>query len=180
MPRNPHRHPDDVAALRWILTDLTAARRDQHLHQRHVADRLGISHKAVSNLERGVAATLYCATIQRHARALNRQAVFTVTGIGWAPDTPLVAALRAMNPAGPDRADQVALALLVARLATARQLAGHSQATLGVLLGCTATAVAQTEAGHNLQLATLQRYVRALGGVLHVNVQPVPELAVTA
>jgi transcriptional regulator with XRE-family HTH domain len=180
MPPNRYRHPDDDTTLRWIVTDLTAARRDQHLHQRHVADRLGISHKAVSKLERGSTGTLHCATIQRHARAVNRVAVFTASGITWAPDTALVASLRAMNPTHPDRADQVALALLIAQLTAARHQAKRTQAHIGAVMGCAATAVAQIEAGRNLHLATLQRYVRALGGVLHVDLRPTPELAVAA
>lgn len=178
MPRNPHRHPDDVAAQRRLLTELITIRLTVTT-QEQVADQLGITFHGVSVFEQQRAATAHCATISAYARAVDRRVEYRAAGIPWPKfELPKTADLLAQAGAtvDPGEYDALMLEYVVRRAAAARRWLGLRAGDVGAAMGVSASAVNQVETGgHGLpMLSTLQRYLRAIGGRLETRLHVVP------
>lgn len=61
----------DAAFVRSLFLHLKGLRLEQGLSQRAVADRMGVTQSAVSDIERLVAGTTYLSTLQNYARAVG-------------------------------------------------------------------------------------------------------------
>ncbi|OOR86634.1 hypothetical protein B0181_11590 [Moraxella caviae] len=66
---------------------------------------------------------------------------------------------------------RVADSLISIRLAELRKNAKLSQKELAQKIGVSQSAISQIESTNNLEFATLQKYISALGGKLHLSVE---------
>lgn len=175
MPRNPHRHPDDITAEDNLIAALGDARRNANLTQWQVAATLGVNHRTVSYVESGTAESIACHTATGHARAVNHRLQFHADGLTCVDETPATALLAALaaTTTRPQLRDEYLTTLLIHRLAANRWRFGTTTSGVARAMGTTVGAVEQLERKATCRkVATIQRYVRALGGVPRADLAP--------
>ncbi len=167
---------DDVAARLKLIRDLAAIRVAAGLSGRDLGGRLGVTGGAIHHLERTT--NPWVGTVQRYARSLNHVATFELRGLAD-PGDPAATLWRDMAAAARDHggADTYRRAALVATLAAARRAANLLQVDVAARLGVSHVSVSQLErcGRDDHAVAMVQRYARAIGGWLHLELQPLTE-----
>lgn len=171
-------HPDDLAS-RIALRDLLIERRHEvGLSQSRLARRIGLSQSAVGKAETGT--NWHLLVLQRIARSIDARIVLypdNLPGVGKVHDDTTAV----FRPTDPQRADLWDQANLLANLVAARQALGLTQAQMGERLGSSESAVGNYERTKTgLMLISPQRYCRALGGELAMELEHLAALAVAA
>lgn len=166
-------HPEDAIARDQLATRLVQARASAGLTQRELGDRLGVDFHAVYNLERG--RRWLARRAQAWARGLDLRLGLRVQGLEVPDDDDALAALyAAQQPMTAEAEDRLALRELFNNLARIRRARHVSQKEMGRRMGLGPTRVSQQEAEPDgALLLTAQRYTRALGGVLLLDLLPV-------
>jgi predicted NBD/HSP70 family sugar kinase/transcriptional regulator with XRE-family HTH domain len=186
---------DPIAAAAWedaheretTVSTLVLARESAHRTQKAVADDMGTTQSAVSDLESG-RVDPRLSTLQRYARAVGRVVRIIFDGEEIEPETtgPGIGGAATGDPDDLDRllgelrSDEVALAAredaqrrtaVIRSLAEARKAAGLTQRQVGQAMDTTQSAISELEKGTvDARLSTLQRYARATGRLLGVAV----------
>lgn len=175
MPPSRPRHPDDITTEDTLIATLGDTRRAADLKQWQVATLMGVNHRTVSYIESGTAGTIACHTLTGYARAVGRQVRFAADGLVCTVETPHTALLAALAAtAKPGLRDEYLITLLIHRLAASRvEEFGITAWGVAQRMGVSVGAVEEFEAKASCRrLATIQRYVRALGGALAVQLVP--------
>ena len=161
----PDLHPDDAAVRQALRDMLVELRQRAGLTQRDLADRCGVGKSLVAQWE--LADGWMVSSLQRWALGLGYRLVLRPDGLPYTD----VSVMRPVDETAAAEWDRLAL---LDALRSAREELGVSTAALADALGVTGGAVRQLEAGRDLLLASAQRYCRGLGGVLAVEVEPLP------
>lgn len=166
-------HPDDTAARAQLALRLRRIREGRHISQHALADRIGLESSNFATIERR--RSWKVSTVQPWARALGYRLDLRLDGLDVPDDSePLAAIYNAQQPTTEADEDQLDLRILVNNLARIRRAEGMSFAALGARLGCGEAAVYRRESRPDgLLVATAQRFSRALGGCLRLNLEPV-------
>jgi transcriptional regulator with XRE-family HTH domain len=165
-------HPDDVDARRRIAWQLRYIRQAAGLNQADLADHLGIDRSRISEREINHAWTV--PHVQAWARGLARRIDMQVTGLAVPDDGDLLAAVYVgQQPRTAEEEDRLDLRILVNNLARIRRHQGLTLREFGARIGCSHTAMWHREMEPDgAQVDSVQRHVRALGGVLQMDVVP--------
>jgi transcriptional regulator with XRE-family HTH domain len=166
-------HPDDTAARDELAQSLIAARHEARLSVPAVAGRLGVTPSAVN--QRETCRGWRVSTVQQWARAVDQQLSITVAGIVIPDDgDDLAAAYAASEPVSAAAWDRLHLRMVVNDLVRVRRHLGVTQSGLAIRLGVTKPAVGIAETHPDgWQVASVQRYARALDGVARFGLVPV-------
>lgn len=166
-------HPDDAEArikLRLTLRDL---RRQQHLTVEHVADQTGSTIAAVYLFEQRDS-QLLIARAQRHARGVNHRLVLHPVLPHTLPAHPTEAAFTAAAVNGGDLDDDYHRSAVLTHLVAYRRWLGLSARDIAERCGNdragSSTSLLEADTKPAL-LASYQRYARALGGRLELDIE---------
>ncbi|MEV4521443.1 helix-turn-helix transcriptional regulator [Micromonospora tulbaghiae] len=170
-------HPDDLAARLNLRAMLVERRTDLGYSQTAIGRHVGLSQGAIAHLE--TRSNWHIAVLQRYARGLNTRILLYPADLPGGPyDDPTADLFR---PTDPDRADQWDQQQLLLNLAAARQAAGLTQRQVGDALGSSESAVGNYERTKTgLMLIAAQRYCRAIGGRLALELAHLDEPAEVA
>jgi transcriptional regulator with XRE-family HTH domain len=176
MMARPVSHPDDIAARDHIRRRLRALRRDLGVRVEDLADAAGVTTDAIYLYEQRATNPL-TGTVQRHAGGLNHRLVMRLAATPALPTHPYAVNLLAMAAATSDgaTADAHQRAALLADLVAYRRWLGLTAREITERCGCSrdGTWASQLEAGRKQALlGSYQRYARALGGHLHLDLEP--------
>ncbi len=166
-------HPDDTVARDQLAGRLRRIREGRRISQRGLADMLDIDHTNASGLE--LRRTWKIRTVQRWARVLGYRLDLGITGGVVVPDDgdALAAVYAAQQPTTEDAEDLLDLRALINDVRRIRIASGITLAEMGRRLGCGPSSVSHREADPDgAMLVSAQRYVRALGGALRVELEP--------
>jgi transcriptional regulator with XRE-family HTH domain len=164
--------PGDAAHRRWLLQRLRALRISLGCGLADVGYELHLTWSGVSKFENHPNPNPYICSVQRYLRALDHRADLRLRGL---PDVEGDPNCRFGNSDDPAAADAAERSLLLARLLATRKALGISQFELARRLGCDRSSLCVIEQGRQEpMLGTYQRYARALGGSLRVNVVAAP------
>ena len=170
-------HPGDLDA-RINLRDMLIERRVELGHsQASLAQHIGVTQSNIARIETGT--NWHIVKLQRIARGLNTRILLYPDGVPGGPyDDPTADAFRPTNPQRADHWDQ---RTLLANLAAARQAVGLTQRQVGDVLGSSESAVGNYERTKTgLMLISPQRYCRAIGGELAMELMDLNVLAEVA
>lgn len=174
MIRRPDLHPDDLANRQVIGQRLRAARIAEGVSAYELSARLNRSRTTGQDLE----STSQWAVrrVQAWARALNHRFTMTITGVQVPTTYDLHAdILRVAARFGAADEDRMHLLEVVNDLIRVREHLNIPYQEMADRLGVTDRAVRGWELyPSGSQLISAQRYCRALGGALTLNVSPVP------
>lgn len=171
-------HPDDLTARLNLRAALVERRHEHGLSQARLAQTMGLSQTAIAHVEKGT--NWHLLVLQRYAHAVNLRIIAypdALPGVGTIHDP----AADAFRPADPERAHRWDQANLIGNLAAARRAVGLTQAIVAERLGATENAVGNyehTKAG--VVLISPQRYCRAIGGALALEVEDLAAVGVAA
>jgi predicted NBD/HSP70 family sugar kinase/transcriptional regulator with XRE-family HTH domain len=181
---------EDARRRSVLLRELANARHlsKQKLNQRDLAEIMGTTQSAVSDIENGkIDARL--STLQRYARACGQTLGLTIDGVGMElpqsiessePDdyTRLADEVLADPLASGAYDDARHRGAVLRTLAAAREERGLTQLVVAQLLGTAQSAVSDLENGRvDPRLSTLQRYARACGLALDITLTQTEILA---
>lgn len=170
-------HPDDLTARLNLRDMLIEQRVEQGLSQAALARHIGLSQSAIAKAETGT--NWHIAVLQRIARGLNVRILLYPDDIPGGPYNDPTADL--FRPTDPHRADQWDQTNLLANLVAARQACGLTQRQVGEILGSSESAVGNYERTKTgLMLISPQRYCRAIGGTLALELEHLDAMAVAA
>jgi DNA-binding XRE family transcriptional regulator len=169
----PELHADDLRAREWISAELRRIRTGQGRPCRSVAADLGLKKNAYAHMEKVTTWTV--PKVQAWARVLDHRFVMTIHGLATPDDQdPTAAILAATTTFGGLDEDQLHLYTVVNDLIRVRKWFGMWQREVGRRLGVTENAVRGWEKDHSAtHVRSVQRYARALGGSLELDVVPV-------
>lgn len=174
MPRRTDINPADLETRQELLRTLKATREHLGIPQLAVARKMGIGLAAVSRFElRNPNPRI--STVQRYARTLGHAAQLHLADL---PEVDLDVhedmLQRLARSTNPDVADAAHRSLAIVRLVATRHHLGLRQCDVADVIGITVNALHQIEAdAADPILSTYQKYTRALGGQLTVQLQPV-------
>lgn len=174
MTITPDLHPGDAAHRRDLVAELRALRIDACLSYADVASASYVHRTTGGHFERDEQCH-HIVTVQRYTRAVGHVADLVLHGI-VAPATANVRTYAAVAASSrdPEAVDAATRSLCIARLTAARRSCGLTRTALGTRMGITGDAVHRIEAErYEPLLSTYQRYARALGGWLTVELRPV-------
>lgn len=169
-------HPDDIAVRATVAAELIRLRTRCGTQAAH-ARRIHSTGEAVSSWERKAGQphrfNPQIRTAQAYALGVDRHLALTIAGITVADSADAATYTALAEAADPWTALAWWRAAWRAQLVDTRHHHGVTQVELADRLGVDPAAVWQVEQGDaEPMLATWQRYVRALGGVLHLDLQP--------
>ncbi len=172
-------HPDDLAARHALLGGLAHLRETTDgVSQTTIGQALGISADAVRLAEQSTADP--CVDrLQRHLRATRHQLVLNPR---FDPDLPAdntTAMFRAMADAAadPDQADMYHRSAVLHHLIARRRWLGKTARDISRQLGRSDSAIGQLEQDAKpAMLSSYQLYTRAVGGILHLDIEPIHQL----
>ncbi len=172
-------HPDDAEARVKLRLQLRDLRLRLGCSQAEAAARAGVTKSAVSLLERRGDNPLV-ASVQRMARAVDHRAILRPHLPHTLPTHPTAALLAVVEAHAADAHTQDAYhrSAVLADLAAYRRGTGVTAREMSERWGTRRDATAVCDLEGELKeplLASYQRYTRALGGVLHVDLEPVPQ-----
>ncbi|MEU7972190.1 helix-turn-helix transcriptional regulator [Micromonospora sp. NPDC049089] len=171
-------HPDDLAARLSLRALLVERRHERGLSQARLAKAMGLSQTAIAHVEKGT--NWHLLVLQRYAHAVNLRIVAypdALPGVGTIHD-PTADVFR---PSDPERAHRWDQANLIGNLGAARRAVGLTQAVVAERLDLTERAVSNYEhTKTGVVLISPQRYCRALGGALAIEVEDLAALEVAA
>lgn len=159
----PDLHPDDPE-IRLSLRDMLVDTRRAHgMSQRDLGLRLGKAATTITLMEANPMWRI--STVQHWAAALGQRLVLH-------PDClPPDEEVYLLRPADPESALAFDRRMFVLALRDARRWMGITQRRLGERLGISENGVAEIEKGHDVLLVTAQRYCRAVGASLLVELE---------
>lgn len=176
MIERPELHQDDPLN-RWALNrKLWKLRNDAGLTAAGLGRTLGITRSAMNDMERDTSWAVR--RVQAWSRGLRHEFRMTITGI-TVPDTDdLMAELYAIaTPQDPAEADRLHLLTVVNDLIRVREHTGITYRELGQRMGVNDRAVRGWEhQPHGSLVKSAQRYARAIGGALQLDVVPASAL----
>ncbi len=179
MARTPDPHPDDRAARLALIAQLRTIREQAGLSRTDLAQHLGITYATIAQREtKGGNQLIH--TTQAHARALGVRVVMTPQLDPGLPEHPTTAVLRAMADGDPDpgMADSYHRSVVLHTMVAHRRWLCVSARAFAERLGLArgAGGLSEMEAEtHPPLLSTYQRYARALGGWLELDLQPLAQ-----
>lgn len=166
-------HPDDVVARIDLRTALRERRTGLGLSTEAVSRLAGFPYaSAVRGLERKTSWEAW--RVQEWARGLDRVFRLRIEGLQVAPDDTASLVLKSATAFGGFDEDQLHLQIVAADLIRTRAAMGVTRVELGRRCRVDERAIREFEKGP-LQswLRTYQRYGRALGGIIRLELQPV-------
>lgn len=166
-------HPDDLVARIDLRAGLRQHRTDLDLSTEAVSRLAGFPYaSAVRGLERMTSWEAWRA--QQWARALGHALRLRIDGLIVPEDDMTSLVLRSTTAFGGFDEDQLHLQIVAADLVRTRHAMGVTRAELGRRCGVNERAIREFEQSP-LQswLRTYQRYGRALGGIIRLDLQPV-------
>jgi transcriptional regulator with XRE-family HTH domain len=169
-------HPDDAEARVKLRLQLRDLRRRSGLTAEQTAHNIGCTIAALYLTEQRDSRILL-ERAQRHARGLHHQLILHPTLPHTLPPHPTEAAFAAMADTGGRLSDEHHRAAVLTHLVAYRRWIGLSARDIAERCGNgrDGSSTSQLEAGLKpALLSTLQRYTRALGGVLHIDLEPLP------
>lgn len=157
----PDLHEDDLAIRRGLREMLIGIRKEMGMYQWQLADQIGVARTAASHME--AKDNWRMNTIQRWAKGLSQRLVLYPATVP--PESSVYREVNLLRPIASDieKFDREALLQL---LVEARTLVPMTQREAGVLLGTGENGVGQLEHSPNMFLMMAQRYCRAIGTVL--------------
>jgi transcriptional regulator with XRE-family HTH domain len=166
----------DLYARKKLVEQMRKVRTELGFTCADVGDDLGIGEVAYRRVESFTVTDPYLRTLQRYARGLDRAVRIRFAGEGIEPfNTPIPGHLPAVEADAQHRAG------LAAALVAARKRLGLNQTQLGKRLGISFTGASAIECSDSSRTYTYQRYARAVGGRLTLNLvvaRPVDEVAI--
>jgi transcriptional regulator with XRE-family HTH domain len=171
-------HPDDMEARVKLRLQLRDLRRQAGCSQAAAAARAGITKDTWSLHERRGNNPLV-ASVQRYVRAVDHRLILRPDlphQLATHPDAAVLADLAA-RASDPHTQDAYHLTAALIELAAYRRWVGITARELSARWGTRrdATAVCDLEGGTKEPLVgSIQRYARSLGGVLHLDLEPIP------
>jgi transcriptional regulator with XRE-family HTH domain len=177
MTRNVDLHPDDAEARVKLRLQLRDLRLQAGYSQAAVARRLGVTKDTWSLHERRGNNPLVT-SVQRYARAVDHRLILRPELPHVLPAHPDAAVLNDLARRAADPTDQDAYhrSALLADLAAYRRWVGIAAREMsqrwGTRRDATAVCDVESEAKEPL-IGSIQRYVRSLGGVLHLDLEPI-------
>lgn len=162
----PDLHPDDPATRYGLRDMLVDTRHNYGMTQRDLAERLGRYKSTVATMERD--SHWRVSTVQRWAHALGLRLLLTPAVTGINDD------LFLLRPADPDAAMAFDRRAFIESLADARRAVRMTQRILAERLGITENGVGEIEKERDVLLSTAQRYCRALGTSLSIDLEECP------
>ncbi len=178
MTRIADLHPDDAEARIKLRLQLRDLRRQGGLSQAAAAARIGVTKDTWSLHERRGDNPL-AASAQRYARAVDHRLILRPQLPHQLPTHPDAAVLAdlAQRAGDPRTQDAYHLTAILAELAGYRRWLGYTAREMSERWGTRrdATAVCDLEGQIKAALlASVQRYARSLGGMLHLDLEPIP------
>lgn len=164
----PDLHEDDLAIRRGLRELLIGIRKEMGLHQWQLASRIGVARTAASHME--AKDNWRLSTIQRWARGLDHRLILYPATVP--PESSVYREVNLLRPLAADlmKFDREATMQL---LVEARTLVPLTQREVGEVLGVGEGGVGQFEHGGNFFLIMAQRYCRAVGTVLVVELEEI-------
>ncbi len=171
--RAPDLHTEDAEVREALRAQLVQARVAAGMSMGDVGAVTGHTKFAVHDWETRPA-NPRISTLQRRARIPRLVLTMTPVGLDGTEDTDTVTFRRLAETAtDPTVQDAWWRVLVCAQLRAARRATGRPAAQVAAVMGCSFSALLATEAGRDdPNLATYQRFARALGGRLHLELQP--------
>lgn len=162
----PDLHPDDVATRECLRDMLVDARHNYGMSQRDLAGRLGRKPPTIGRME--VHLHWRVSTVQRWAHALGLRLLLIPAVIDINDD------LFLLRPADLDAAMAFDRRAFIEMLADARRRLRLTQRMLAEPMGLTENGVGEIEKGRDVLLVNAQRYCRALGTSLSIDLEECP------
>lgn len=174
MIHRPDLHAADPAARAAVQQHLRALRKSERLSAYEVSARLGLAVNAVRDLELKPP-QWSVRRVQAWARALNHRFTMTLAGVAVPDGDDLITdLLTAATPFGAADEDRLHLFTVVNNLVRIRESAGITFQDIADRMGVHDRAVRGWEDHPDGSLVkTVQRYARAVGGELILEVTPV-------
>lgn len=171
MAHTPDLNPGDLQARRHLMRRLRTLRTELGIQQDEVAAAMWVTEKAVSRFELRDPPNPRLNNIQRYARALSHTATFRLEGL---PTVDLDTRSKQIHTTAdlatdPERIDLAERKLILAQLRATRRHLGLTGIDVQKIMGGNIRVVENYYYEPNL--ATYQRYARALGGRLTVRIK---------
>lgn len=167
----PDLHPDDIATREGLRDMLVDARRHYGMTQRDLASRLGRTPPTIGWME--VHFHWRVSTVQRWAHAVGLR-LLLIPAIIDSCSRQINDDLFLLRPADPDAAMAFDRRAFIESLADARRTMRVTQRILGERMGITENGVAEIEKERDVLLVNAQRYCRALGTSLVIDLEECP------